>query len=551
MKKIVFLLAILGTVFIGCNPMEDIYDDIDSQPNPVVGEDIYTLTADDYAALELGFGSFDSEDQAKDLLPAFLTDKYPVWGNGSAVVVGYNLYVGSAEGVSDYTGADAYALTNEDYALTGSDAFGFYPNVNPVDEIPAVLAAQIDMPMEGQMVLARYKQYVGTPEVGLANVYEFNFDGSFDDWTVVDNLGAQGWSAEAAYAEGNGYDGGQFANEDWLVSPELDLTDESNLKFQINQAINYAGDLGLMKILVATDYSDDVATATWNEITLTNSPLGNSNDWFLSEEYDFSAYDGETINIAFKYESTDSDAGRWRIDNVAVKTLGVTGDRTSAGAYFMFTEGEWEAVEGVYFLSEADFDSMGEGFGQPGYYNNFGSSISPNDYMPQFMSVNYPYGQDEDEMIVIYDYYSSSSGAQLRGNLYTVTEGAWMGHASVVETTLQFGHDGVEWVPDNTIRYTLTSVDFDFISAALINEPGYEGPAESCGNYGNFDRRPGNANEWTDEMLVVAMDVLLNGSVAPNAEEGQKYVMTFAIYNGAAGTEDLAVIKEGASWVAQ
>ena len=39
MKKILYLLVIVGAIFIGCNPIEDIYDEIDAQDNPIVGQD--------------------------------------------------------------------------------------------------------------------------------------------------------------------------------------------------------------------------------------------------------------------------------------------------------------------------------------------------------------------------------------------------------------------------------------------------------------------------------------------------------------------------------
>ena len=127
MKRIIYLLAIVGTIFMGCNPIEDIYTDLDAIYSPIVGSAEYTLTSDDYDALDLGFGSFSSEDDAKSMLPGFLNNLYPHWGAGSAVVVGYQLFIGNAEGVSDYSGADHYFLSESDYALSGSDVLGFYP----------------------------------------------------------------------------------------------------------------------------------------------------------------------------------------------------------------------------------------------------------------------------------------------------------------------------------------------------------------------------------------------------------------------------------------
>ena len=75
MKKIIYLLTIVGLLFTGCDPIEDINNEIDGRDNPVVGSADYTLTDEDYEELELGFGSFSSIDDAKTMLPPFLADK--------------------------------------------------------------------------------------------------------------------------------------------------------------------------------------------------------------------------------------------------------------------------------------------------------------------------------------------------------------------------------------------------------------------------------------------------------------------------------------------
>lgn len=548
MKKAIYLSLFIGYLLTACNPMEDIYNDIDSQPNPIVGNAEYTLTDEDYVALELGYGSFDSEEQAKTLLPDFLSDLYPYWGNGSSVLVGYNLYIGSAEGVSDYTSAGTYELQSDDYPTAESNAF--FPNENPGSYIGGVLGAQIADPTEGQVILVKYDQFVNEPEVGYANIPEFDydFDASFDGWTITDVYGDQTWTSQATYVEGNGFSGGQVANLDWLISPSIDLTSETDIKFQINQAINYAADIGLLKIYASTDYSGDYATATWDEINLTIAPAGNSNDFILSEEYDFNAYLGQTVNIALKYESTDTDAARWRVDNLAIKRIGITGATTQNQDYYIYSGSSWTKAGGAYYLLAADYDSMGTGSGQPGQYNNFSSTAAPEDYLPTFLSIKYPYAQEGDDMIVVYNYYNGTE-TQTRGNLYTFTNGVWEPHQSTVAATLQFGHDGTHWVPDNTIRHTLTGSDYNAIASHFLTVEGFENAAASMGNYGNLDRRPGNAAYWSDEMIVEAMGYLLNTVVDPGAAEGQKYTLTFAIYNGTNTTEDFKLIKTDGEWV--
>ena len=550
MKKIIYLLTLSAFVFTACDPNEDINAEIDAQDNPIVGNATYTFTDEDYEALELDFGNFSSVDDAKTMIAPYLQTIAPFqyWGNGSSVTVNYELYIGSAEGVSDYTGADSYEFTNADYAAAGSDASGFYPNVDPSEEIPAILDAQVSDPVEGQILLVEYDQYINTPDVGLTNFYQATFPADFDDFELIDASGdLDAWTTGSSNVEGSGYNGSPQANEEWLISPEIDLTGASDLLFQITQEIDLFGaDVSLFDILIATDYTTggDVATANWTALSFDKTIFGNMT---TSEDFDFSDYDGETVHIALKYSSTDSASPRWRVQNFAVKAIGVTGESVNYGAYYMYSDGEWELAENAYYLSSADFDSMGEGSGQPGRFDNFSSSVSPNNYLPAFLAINFPYGQEEEELIVTYAYYSSSSGAQVRGNLYTFTDGAWMAHQSTISTSLQFGHDGTQWVPDNTIRYTLVDADYSNVASTLLTTPGFEDAAGNLDNYGNFNRT-GSGTSWSDEMMITAMGVVLD-AIDPSAEDGQKYITTYNIYDGSSGTEERSLIKEAGVWI--
>jgi len=552
MKRIIYLLAIVGTIFMGCNPIEDIFDDLDAEVTPIVGIAEYTLTSEDYDALDLSFGSFSSEDDAKSMLPSFLSGLYPSWGEGSAVVVGYELFIGNAEGVSDFTGAGVYELTTADYAISGSDAFGFYPDVDPDDFIPGILDTAIADPVEGQIIRADYDQYFNDPVVGLANLYQASFPADTDDFENIDVLGPQSWTNGTARIEASGFDFGcfcQIPNEDWLISPEIDLTGESNLKFQINQEIDFLDEPDQIDILISTDYTTgtDLSAATWTALSFDKTAFGSLT---LSEDYDFSAYDDQLIYVAFKYVSDDVAAGRWRIESFAIKALGVTGDANNLGDYYAY-DGGWELADDVYYLSKADYDSMGEGSGQPGRFNNFSSSTPADAYIPTFLSINDPFafGQEEDELIVVYKYFSTSCFCtQTRGNAYTVIGGDWTPHISVISTTLQFGHDGNSWVPDNTIRYTLTGADISLIESSFIDI--YPGPADNVGFFGSFDRRPGSANFWSDDMLLEAFNVVLD-NINPSAQDEQKYILTYVIFNGTTTDEVKAVIKTGGVWVYQ
>ncbi|MEJ2114017.1 MAG: hypothetical protein P8X62_10135, partial [Flavobacteriaceae bacterium] len=217
------------------------------------------------------------------------------------------------------------------------------------------------------------------------------------------------------------------------------------------------------------------------------------------------------------------------------------GDKIAGEMYYVYSGEAWEfPSDRFYAITDEDFASMN--------IESFGSSIQPDDYLPTFLGLKYPYAQEGDNMDIGYTYNSSSSGLGTRGNLYTVIDGMWVGYESTISTSLQFGHDGSTWVPDNTIRYMLTPADVAFISDAFIDI--YPGPADNVGFFGSFDRRPSSSNYWSNEMLLEAFNALLeNGNFV--TDEEQKYVLTYVIYNGATTNETMAVIKTGGEWVYQ
>ncbi|SEA14233.1 choice-of-anchor J domain-containing protein [Bizionia paragorgiae] len=554
MKKIIYLLAIVGvSVLTGCNPLDDINAEIDAQANPVVGDDEYTLVSEDYAGLvEQGAGeevdyyetfeAFSSVEDAEIMLPPFLSNKYPLWGQGSSVLVNFNLYDGNPSDVSTYVNADTYEFESNDYPT--ADANAFYPNENPDETVGNVLLNAIPSPEVGDVIRVQYKQFTEEPVVGFAPIIEYTFADSFEGWTIEEESGVEDvWTSNTQYVQGNGYVGVSTANEEWLVSPEIDLTSETGVKFQIAHAVKYADDPSLLKILVSTDYSGDVLTATWDEITLATAPGVDTLD--PSEDYDFSTYDGQTVNIALKYESTITDSGRWRVGSLAIKTIGIEGDTLSLSDFYQFTEGgEWELVNNVKYLTSADYDSMGENSGQPGQYNNFSGSVSPNDYLPTFLDINYPFAQEEDSIYVLFKYYGGSSvGTVTKGNLYTVVNGVWTPSVA----SIQFGFDNGVWVPDNTVKYTLVGANYSYIASQLLTTEGYEAAAANLDSYGNFNRGTG-ASGWSDDMVLNAMAILLD-NLYPDAEEGQKYLLTYNIYSGGNAEESMHLIKQDGEWV--
>ena len=117
----------------------------------------------------------------------------------------------------------------------------------------------------------------------------------------------------SAYVSGQNY-----AAESWLISPAISLSgvDAATLKFE--QAVNYASPQGALSVMVSTNYSGDVTTATWIALNLSEWPAGNN--WtFINSTADLTQFVGQSVTIAFKYTSTSSASATWEVKNFVVE----------------------------------------------------------------------------------------------------------------------------------------------------------------------------------------------------------------------------------------
>lgn len=147
--------------------------------------------------------------------------------------------------------------------------------------------------------------------------------GSFTSYSVA---GAQTWGcvdfgrASKGYRM-NGFSGSAIANEDWLISPPLQIGTSAKLSFY--SQFSFAG--SSLQLKISTDYvgEGNPTAATWTildgqfptvAVASTSSSLS---DW-TSSEVDLSAYAGQKVYIAYVYTSTSSAAARWTIDDINV-----------------------------------------------------------------------------------------------------------------------------------------------------------------------------------------------------------------------------------------
>jgi len=165
------------------------------------------------------------------------------------------------------------------------------------------------------------------PRIEKDIVFEEDFDTDLGDFIAYDVAGQADWyqneHAGTTFAAISGYN--QGANEDWLISPALDLTEYEQLILAFTHAVGYLSTWDDMSVWIADDYTegeDPNDSGTWTEITGYVQPDPGSSNWSSFENsggIDISDYAGSNnVRIAFKYTCTTSDATTWEIDRVIV-----------------------------------------------------------------------------------------------------------------------------------------------------------------------------------------------------------------------------------------
>ena len=191
------------------------------------------------------------------------------------------------------------------------------------------------------------------------------------------------------FAKMSGYDSGNHLNEDWLITPAIDLDDTDDEIFSFATMCNYNGPI--LEVKYSSDYagSGDPTTATWTDFT-GYALSGGGFELVESGDVSLSALSG-SIYIAFVYTSTDLESKTWEVDDVKVSTLSDIRYNTVFDVY-TFDGSEWSLTEDLFTLNSDDYDSMGS----PGKYDNFSSSDPPENYLPQYLGTKLPYAQEEE-----------------------------------------------------------------------------------------------------------------------------------------------------------
>lgn len=148
---------------------------------------------------------------------------------------------------------------------------------------------------------------------------------SFGKFATVSVKGEQGWTFDSNYgAKMSGFaDGKSVENEDWLITPAIDLTGKTGAKLSFDHAFgpNIIGvEEGYYTVWVSNDYvSGEPSAATWTEI---KGMACGTTKWQYVTSGELAIPEANLAagaRIAFKYLCSDQQSATWEIKNVQIK----------------------------------------------------------------------------------------------------------------------------------------------------------------------------------------------------------------------------------------
>ena len=574
MKNSIYcLMMFISLALIGCEPMEEIHEEVDQriENTPVVGISEYTLVEGDYEVLNIPAGNFNSLEDAAALIPGLLAEKFPVWGEGSLAQVTFDLYapINPEEYTVSESGYEAIGL-DVDYFSSTSEIKDFlefqFPQANFNDYVEltyrAIAVEKLYELDDEDFDLIEEELVEIYPEPADNAGYRDNFDRRADRETfwsnemileainivLEENVSAvEGQTYEVSYPIYDGNPG----------------TESLKVRYDGNSYVLFGAEKYTLTNddydLIGTELGEVYPGPAGNAAQFNSFDVNEGSDNFWSDEMIL-----EAINVVLKERLTDAEEGEqfdvtielyrdgstpasvWPVvlaDGTYVESETTSISTIMETTVFAFGDGTWNVP------LELPSDIYTEEFEQR--FNNFDDEDVAGFYIGRWLELRYPYAQEGDFASVAYTYTYVENDERIYTTRYAsfiyTAGGDWEFIPSIIPQTLQFGHEGTGWVVDNTIVYQLTTGDYEFIGEQFDAE--YPDPAWSVGNYGNFDRRQGTRNYWSTEMIIEAMNVLLNERVAPDAPEGQKYLLIFDIYDGTNTTEQLHLIKVDGVWV--
>lgn len=313
-------------------------------------------------------------------------------------------------------------------------------------------------------------QVGGDVTVSATQVYTEPFTSDISTWGNVLVKGTKVWQSRVYsgdyYAQYSA-NGTTEEQEGWLVSPDISIAagDVAQLLFDVT--IGYYN-ATCLSVLVSDNYTDDINTATWEDITshfyLPTTPASGYGQEVHAGSAPLNKYAGKTINVAFKYvgNGADNRTTTYQIDNVEVRTLAITTPSpsfslksSSAGvnellAIYTFNGTSWVPFNNASILNPSDYAAMGIPY--------FSANAKPENYLPGYLTLKFPYAQESKTVGVVYNFGSNST---YLADEYSFIGGSWVKNNAIEIVTDQFVRANGVWVWDPSVVINLVPVRND------------------------------------------------------------------------------------------
>jgi hypothetical protein len=157
--------------------------------------------------------------------------------------------------------------------------------------------------------------------------YEQDFENvnGLDDWQPINLSSSNNWTREDFdgdyFAEMSGFQS-DTVNKDWLVSPGFDLSSVTDdYFFSFSSSYDFGGDTFRVKVSTNYDGTSDPTNAEfdWTDITNEFQLSQTGFNEVFSGGYNLSAFNGDTLYIAFQYTAPTNDGGTMQIDDITIQ----------------------------------------------------------------------------------------------------------------------------------------------------------------------------------------------------------------------------------------
>ena len=154
--------------------------------------------------------------------------------------------------------------------------------------------------------------------------YSEPFSSTKGKFSAISVSGSQVWTLDShGYMNMSGYvSPSNFANEDWLISPKIDLTTLAHAKLTFDHVARYfANTKTEATIWYSEQYDEGVPSTATDWKQLKTYPFSDPGNWTLTTSHELSLDScvGKKVSIAFKYISTATKAGTWELKNFYVQ----------------------------------------------------------------------------------------------------------------------------------------------------------------------------------------------------------------------------------------